>query len=53
MVNINERDFQSLLKQGLLEEVIEGIYLLPDREQYSSETGLTTHNHWLDEILIQ
>lgn len=53
MVNINEKDFQALLKQGLLEEIIEGMYLLPDREQYTDETGLTTRNHWLDEILIQ
>lgn len=53
MVNINEKDFQTLLKQGLLEEIIEGMYLLSDREQYTDETGLTTRNHWLDEILIQ
>lgn len=53
MVSINEKDFQTLLKQGLLEEIIEGMYLLPDREQYTDETGLTTRNHWLDEILIQ
>ena len=53
MVSINEKDFQALLKQGLLEEIIEGMYLLPDREQYTDETGLTTRNHWLDEILIQ
>lgn len=53
MVNINEKDFQALLKQGLLEEIIEGMYLLSDREQYTDETGLTTRNHWLDEILIQ
>lgn len=53
MVSINEKDFQALLKQGLLEEIIEGMYLLPDREQYTDETGLITCNHWLDEILIQ
>lgn len=53
MVCISEHDFQTLLKQRLLEEILDGIYFLPDREQYSNETGLITLNHWLDEILIQ
>ena len=42
-----------LKKERLLEEVVEGIYLLPDREQYDINTGLVTDNHWLEEILIQ
>ena len=53
MVNIREKDFQKLLKERLIEEVLEGIYLLADREQYNSDTGLVTDNHWLEEILIQ
>ena len=53
MVNLREKDFQKLLKERLIEEVLDGIYLLADREQYKSETGVVTDNHWLEEILIQ
>ena len=53
MVNLREEDFMKLKKERLLEEVVEGIYLLPDREQYDINTGLVTDNHWLEEILIQ
>ena len=53
MVNLRETDFMKLKKERLLEEVVEGIYLLPDREQYDINTGLVTDNHWLEEILIQ
>lgn len=51
-VSIHRRDFDVLKKGGLVEEVLEGIYWLPDREQYKEDTGLTTDNHWLEEILI-
>lgn len=53
MVNLREVDFIKLKKERLLEEVVDGIYLLPDREQYDINTGLVTDNHWLEEILIQ
>lgn len=53
MVNLREKDFQKLLKERLIEEILDGIYLLADREQYKSETGVVTDNHWLEEILIQ
>ena len=53
MVNINQQDFKTLKQGGLIEEILEGIFFLPDREQYLSDVGLTTENHWLDEILIQ
>ena len=53
MVNINQQNFKKLLGDGFIEEIIEGIYFLPDREQYDAKTGITTENHWLDEILIQ
>lgn len=52
-INISERDFQELARQGLVEEVVEGVFVLPDREQYSVRTGLVTRNHWLEEVLIQ
>ena len=53
MVNLRERDFKKLIKERLLDEVIDGIYVLSDREQYDVSTGLVTDNHWLEEILIQ
>ena len=53
MVNLREGDFKKLKKEGLLDEVIDGVYLLSDREQYNVNTGLVTDNHWLEEILIQ
>ena len=53
MVNLREKDFMKLKKERLLEEVVESIYLLRDREQYDINTGLVTDNHWLEEILIQ
>ena len=53
IVNIHDTDFKALLQGGLLEEVIEGLYVLSERKQYDEKTGLTTQNHWMDEILIQ
>ena len=53
MVNINQQDFKALCQGGFIQEIIEGLYFLPDREQYRADIGLTTENHWLDEILIQ
>lgn len=52
-VNIHEKDFKKLNEAGLIEETIEGIYFMPDREQYNEKLGLLTKNHWLDEILIK
>lgn len=53
MVNLREKDFLKLKKEKLLDEVVEGIYLLTDREQYNKDIGLVTDNHWLEEFLIQ
>lgn len=52
-VNVRERDFKELLKMGLIEEVMSGIFFLPGREQYDDKVGLITENHWLEEILIK
>lgn len=53
MVNLRECDFRKLFKEGLVEEILEGFYLLVDREQYDADTGVLMDNHWLEEILIQ
>lgn len=52
-VNIREWDFKKLRSDRLIEEVIEGVYWLPDREQYDVKKGLVTDNHWLDELLVK
>lgn len=52
-VNIHEKDFKELDKAGLIDEVLEGIYFLPDIEQYDKDLGLVVQNHWLEEILIK
>lgn len=52
MVNVHERDFRRLLESNLVEEILEGVYFLPDREQYSDTLGLVIDSHWLEEILI-
>lgn len=52
-VCIRKHDFEMLVEDGLIEEIIEGIYWLPDRERYNAQTGLTTQNHWLEELLIK
>lgn len=51
-VNIHRHDFETLNKGGLIEEILDGIYWIPDRAQYNDKTGLTTENHWLEEILM-
>ena len=53
VVSIYDDDFKLLAQAGLLEEVVEGLYVLLERKQYDEKTGLTTKNHWMDEILIQ
>lgn len=50
-VNIHEQDFKQLINFGIIEEVIDGIYVIKDREQYDKEIGLKIDNHWLEEIL--
>lgn len=52
-VSIRKHDFDTLCKDKMIEEIIEGIYWIPDREQYNEETGLTIKNHWLEELLIK
>ena len=50
-VNIYERDFNKLKSGGLIDEIFEGIFVIPDREQYHEKVGLVTDNHWLEELL--
>lgn len=51
-VNIHEQDFNTLLRYGAIEEVIEGIFVVNDRAQYDENIGLRLDNHWINEILM-
>lgn len=51
-VTVHERDKKKMTEAGLVEEVIEGVYFVPDRAQYDDRVGLCTDSHWMEEILI-
>ena len=53
MVHVHDRDFKILLHGGFAEEIIEEVFVISDRNQYSEKVGLMLENHWLDEILIK
>ena len=50
-VNVHRTDFNQLIKYGAIEEILESVYILPDRAQYNDKTGLSLDNHWMGEIL--
>lgn len=50
-VSIHRSDFNKLKEYGAVEEIIEGVYVVPDRAQYDNATGLSLDNHWMEEIL--
>jgi len=52
-VNLTERDFLELKRYGLVEEVIEGVYVAGDIDQYDEYVGMKTGNHWMEEVLIR
>lgn len=51
-VGIPRSSFKELVKMGAIEEVLEGIYVLPDSAQYDGATGLRLDNHWMNELLM-
>ena len=51
-VNLRRHDFDEMNKSGIIEEVIEGFYVIFGRNQYSNEVGLLTDNKWLEETYI-
>lgn len=50
-VGIHRPDFDKLVKYGAIEDIIEGLYILPDKKYYDSDTGLRLDNHWMNEVL--
>lgn len=51
-VNLRQRDFEQMLKDGTIEPVIEGFYLAGCSSQYNKNVGLLTDNQWLEETYI-
>lgn len=52
-VAVSKADFDRLLRGALVEEIIDGVWYLPDREQYMPDIGLKVDTYWLEEILIK
>ena len=50
-VGVRETDFNALLSAGAVEKVLEGLYVVSDAAAYNHKSGLSTNNHWLDEVL--
>ncbi len=51
-VNVRNGDKDKLNKAGVIEEVLEGVYVIRDQAFYDKDVGLVTDNHWLEESLI-
>jgi len=52
-VNLTERDFLEMRRSGLIEEIIEGVYVAGGTDQYDEQVGMITVNHWMEEVLIR
>ena len=50
-VGVRETDFNALLSAGAVEKVLEGLYVVSDAAAYNHKSGLSTNNHWLEEII--
>lgn len=51
-VNLRKHDFEEMRKNGIIEEIIEGIYVAFGKNQYNKNVGLLTENQWLEETYI-
>lgn len=51
-VNLRQHDFDEMKKNGIMEEIVEGFYLIFGRNQYNKDVGLLTDNQWLEETYI-
>ena len=51
-VDLRRHDFDRMLKEGIVEEVVDGFYAAFGKSQYSAYLGLLTDNQWLEETWI-
>lgn len=52
-VNLRSHDFDKMLRDGIIEEVLEGLYMARGESQYNQDVGLLTDNQWLEETFIR
>lgn len=50
-VGVRKADFEKLIEMGAVDEVVEGVYFASDQQIYDSKSGLSTNNHWMEELL--
>lgn len=51
-VNLRLKDFEKLMGMGAIEEILDGIYYIADKNQYLNDVGLLTENLWIEETWI-
>lgn len=51
-VTVHRKTFEEFLKMGIIEVASEGIYHIPNKEQYDLKTGLKTTNEYLEQPYI-
>ncbi|MBP3717246.1 MAG: CRISPR-associated helicase Cas3' [Paludibacteraceae bacterium] len=51
-VNISRRLLDDLKKEGIVDEILEGVYFVPNSSQYSDSIGLLTENQLLEETFV-
>lgn len=51
-VSLRKHDLDRMMKDGIVEEVIENVYVASGCKQYNNDVGLLTDNQWLEETWI-
>ena len=51
-VNLRQHDFDKMNKNGIIDEIIEGFYVISGKNQYNKDIGLLIENQWLEETYI-
>ena len=51
-VNLRRHNLEQMIKEGIAEEVIDGIYVAKSRRQYNEYVGLLSENQWLEETYV-
>lgn len=51
-VNVRNNDMKKLREAGVVDEILENVYVIKDTAFYDDNVGLIITNHWLEENLI-
>lgn len=52
VVNLRKYDFETMLKEHIIEEPFDGVFIIANKAQYDKDVGLLTDNQWIEELLI-